>query len=68
MKDSVNCRMQADAFRALAQNLEDEPSRAILLQLSQARDLLAGAWDSLSAELGPVRQRSHQAEPTEFAG
>jgi hypothetical protein len=51
MKDSMNCRAQADAFRALAQRQEDEPGRVILLQLSQAWDLLAGAWDSLSVEL-----------------
>jgi hypothetical protein len=57
MQDSTNCRAQAEAFRSLAQGQKDEPERAVLLQLSQAWDLLAGAWDSLSAEL---HQRSGQ--------
>src|ERR1017187_9833912 len=57
MKDSTNCRAQAEAFRALAKSQEGEPDRAILLQLSQAWDLLAGAWDSLSSELEPAHQR-----------
>ena len=51
MKDAMNCRAQAETFRALAQASQDESGRAVLLQLSQAWDLLAGAWDSLSAEL-----------------
>jgi hypothetical protein len=59
MKDSVNCRAQAEAFRALAQRQEDEPGRVILLQLSQAWELLAGAWDTLSSELA---QRSGRPE------
>jgi hypothetical protein len=59
MKDSANCRAQAEAFRALARSQEDEPGRVILLQLSQAWDLLAGAWDSLSEEL---HQRSGRLE------
>jgi hypothetical protein len=58
MKDSTNCRAQADAFRVLAQTQADESGREILLQLSQAWELLAGAWDTLSAELGPGGQRS----------
>ena len=61
MKDSTKCRAQAKAFRALAQRQADEPDKAVLLQLSQAWDLLAGAWDSLSAEL---HQRSGRPEQT----
>jgi hypothetical protein len=60
MKDSTNCRAQADAFRVLAQTQTDESGREILLQLSQAWELLAGAWDTLSVELGPAGQRSQQ--------
>ena len=63
MKDSTNCRAQAEAFRVLAQTLEEEQGRAILLQLSQAWDLLAGAWDSLAAGLGPARPPSRQPDP-----
>ena len=59
MKDSTNCRAQAEAFRSLAQGKHDEPDRAVLLQLSQAWDMLAGAWDSLATEL---HQRSGQPE------
>ena len=62
MKDSMNCRKQAEAFRALAQDVNDEPGRAVLLQLSQAWELLAGAWDSLSSEMEPVRKRPRRAE------
>lgn len=61
MKDSLNCRRQAEAFRALAQAQTDEPGREVLLQLSQAWELLAGAWDSLSSELAPGRQLSAPA-------
>jgi hypothetical protein len=59
-KDSRNCRAQADAFRMLAETQIDEPGREILLQLSQAWDVLAGAWDTLSAELGPASQHTGQ--------
>jgi len=61
MKDSTNCRAQAEAFRSLAQSQPETPDRAVLLQLSQAWDLLAGAWDSLAVELN---QRTGRPENT----
>jgi hypothetical protein len=61
MKDSTNCRVQAEAFRALAQSQPDDPDHAVLLQLSQAWDLLAGAWDSLAVEMQQRPGRSEQA-------
>jgi hypothetical protein len=63
MKDSTNCRAQADAFRVLAQTQADESGREILLQLSQAWELLVGAWDTLSVELGPASQGAQQKNP-----
>jgi hypothetical protein len=61
MKDSTNCRAQAEAFRTLAQSQPDDPDHEVLLQLSQAWDLLAGAWDSLAVEMQQRSGRPEQA-------
>ena len=47
MQTSTEFHAQADTFRCRAQSIDAEPSRALLLQLSQTWERLADAWDQL---------------------
>jgi hypothetical protein len=47
MQTSMDFHAEADSFRFRAQTIEAEQSRFLLLQLSQAWETLAEAWDRL---------------------
>jgi len=50
MQASTDFHAEAEQFRSRAGTTQAEQSRLLLLQLSQAWDALAHAWDSLPAE------------------
>ena len=52
MQTSLEFHAQADAFRSRAASIEEaEPSRALLMHLSQTWESLADAWDRLPPPL-----------------